>query len=240
MSTLKAINLVHPTSVTNNITLDSSGNVTLVNDLNLTSHPLAGTPVAGTVEYDGVSLFFTSQLTQRGLVPNMQFYCLNTAYAGANSTATQSIFCLTNGVTLSSSTMYGFEMSATLLKTAGTTSHTFRTLFGGTATLNHILYDARVNCTPNVIGTYGGSSNQQGVTANVATVITTTGALTSANTYWTGLVKGVVSINSGGTFHPQYSLSAAPGGAYTTQVGSYFAIWPIGAAGANVNIGTWS
>jgi hypothetical protein len=213
---------------------------TTIPPLDFTSGTSLTTALAGAMEYDGNTLMFTPKGTERGLVPGMQFYCLNTAYAGANSTATQSIFGLTNGVTLSSSTMYEFEMSVTLLKTAGTTSHTFRTLFGGTATLNHILYDARVNCTPNVIGTYGGSSNQQGVTANVATVITTTGALTSANTYWSGLVKGVVSINSGGTFHPQYSLSVAPGGAYTTQVGSYFAIWPIGAAGSNVNIGTWS
>lgn len=213
---------------------------TTIPPLDFTSGTSLTTALAGAMEYDGNTLMFTPKGTQRGLVPGMQLYCLNTAYAGANSTATQSIFGLTNGVTLSNSTMYGFEMSATLLKTAGTTSHTFRTLFGGTATLNHILYDARVNCTPNVIGTYSASSNQQGVTANVATVITTTGALTSANTYWTGLVKGVVSIATGGTFHPQYSLSAAPGGAYTTQVGSYFAIWPIGAAGSNVNIGTWS
>lgn len=213
---------------------------TTIPPLDFTSGTSLTTALAGAMEYDGNTLMFTPKGTERGLVPGMQFYCLNTAYAGANSTATQSIFGLTNGVTLSSSTMYEFEMSVTLLKTAGTTSHTFRTLFGGTATLNHILYDARVNCTPNVIGTYGGSSNQQGVTANVATVITTTGALTSANTYWSGLLKGVVSINAGGTFHPQYSLSAAPGGAYTTQVGSYFAIWPIGPSGSNVNIGTWS
>lgn len=198
------------------------------------------TATAGAMEYDGNTLMFTPKGTERGLVPGMQFYCLNTGFAGANSTANQSIFGLTNGVTLSGSTMYAFEMEATLLKTAGTTSHTFRTLFGGTATLNHILYDARVNCVPNVIGTYGGSSNQQSVTGNVATALTTTGALTSANTYWSGLVKGVVSINAGGTFHPQYSLSAAPGGAYTTQVGSYFAIWPIGASGSNVSVGTWS
>lgn len=208
--------------------------------IELTAGTNLTTASAGAMEYDGNTLMFTPKGTQRGLVPGMQFYCLNTAYAGANSTATQSIFGLTNGVTLSGSTMYAFEMEATLLKTAGTTSHTFRTLFGGTATLNHILYDARVNCVPNVIGTYGGSSNQQGVTGNVATALTTTGALTSANTYWSGLVKGVVSVNAGGTFHPQYSLSAAPGGAYTTQVGSYFAIWPIGASGSNVSVGTWS
>lgn len=208
--------------------------------IKMTSGTNLTTATAGAMEYDGNTLMFTPKGTQRGLVPGMQFFCLNTAFVGANSTATQSIFGLTNGVTLSDSTIYAFEMEATLLKTAGTTSHTVRILFGGTATLNSILYDARVNCAPAGLGTYAGSASQQGVTANVATVITTTGTLPTANVYWTGLIKGVVSVNVGGTFHPQYSLSAAPGGAYTTQVGSYFAIWPIGASGSNVSVGTWS
>jgi hypothetical protein len=52
-------------------------------------------------------------------------------------------------------------------------------------------------------------------------------------------VAGTVSVNVGGTFIPQYTLSAAPGGAYTTTAGSYVLIYPIGASGANVNVGTW-
>jgi len=35
-------------------------------------------------------------------------------------------------------------------------------------------------------------------------------------------------------------LSAAPGGAYTTAIGSYFLIYPISASGANVSVGTWA
>ena len=49
-----------------------------------------------------------------------------------------------------------------------------------------------------------------------------------------------LSVNAGGTFIPQYSLSAAPGGAYTSQPGSYFLIYPVGASGANVSVGTWA
>jgi hypothetical protein len=51
---------------------------------------------------------------------------------------------------------------------------------------------------------------------------------------------GTVSINAGGTFIPQYTLSAAPGGAYSTASGSYIRINPLSASGAATNVGTWS
>ena len=46
--------------------------------------------------------------------------------------------------------------------------------------------------------------------------------------------------DAGGTFIPQYQLSAAPGGAYTTQIGSYFKLSPLGVSGSNTSIGTWA
>lgn len=68
-----------------------------------------------------------------------------------------------------------------------------------------------------------------------ASTISTTGLVYSAD------ASGILQcINAGGTFIPQYQLSAAPGGAYTTAIGSYFLIYPIGAAGNNTNIGTWA
>ena len=54
------------------------------------------------------------------------------------------------------------------------------------------------------------------------------------------MLKGTMSIGTGGTIIPQYALSAAPGGAYTTQIGSYFKAWPIGASGTNINVGSWA
>ena len=52
--------------------------------------------------------------------------------------------------------------------------------------------------------------------------------------------SGTVSVNAGGTFIPQYSLSAAPGGAYTTAAGSYMKISPLSASGSATNIGGWA
>jgi hypothetical protein len=65
-------------------------------------------------------------------------------------------------------------------------------------------------------------------------------ATTATSLFISARITGTVSVNVGGTFIPQYTLSAAPGGAYTTSAGSYFAIWPIGSSGSNTSIGTWA
>ena len=167
-------------------------------------------------------------------------YQLNTAYAGANATGAQSLFGV--GVTLTSSTIYQIEAVFALSKTAGTTAHLFSLSFGGTATLNNIGYS--------IIDFSGSSSftagNTAGGVAEFGMFIQTASATqinsfsTSTTYYQTYLLKGTVSINAGGTFIPQYTLSAAPGGAYTTQIGSYITLTPIGAAGSNVNVGGWA
>jgi hypothetical protein len=66
------------------------------------------------------------------------------------------------------------------------------------------------------------------------------GSINTASVVYVHKGWGTVSVNAGGTFIPQYTLSTAPGGAYTTAIGSYLSIWPIGAAGANTSVGTWA
>ena len=204
--------------------------------LALTSNTLTGSPGAGQLEYNGTIFAATPASTQRGIVPTEQFFALNSGLAGANATGAQSIFGV--GVTLSASTQYEFEMIVAMAKTAGTTSHNYSIGFGGTATLNNIAYDwmqqqSATNFLP------GSASMISGFTQTAASTTINT-ALTTAGSYIWYMVKGTVSINAGGTFIPQYTLSAAPGGAYTTQAGSYIKIKPIGASGANVSVGTWA
>jgi len=112
--------------------------------------------------------------------------------------------------------------------------------FGGTATTNNILwYNHYTN-----VGIAGALSNATATHAIGATIVTTgaagTNGITTATITFIHKGFGTVSIANGGTFIPQYTLSAAPGGAYTTTAGSYFLIYPIGAAGANINVGTWA
>lgn len=172
-----------------------------------------------------------------GRVPAEQYYRLNTTVVGANATGAQAVLGV--GVTLAGSTVYQFEGLYVMSKSAGTTSYTMSTLFGGTATLNNIGYlILRYYDTAAFLGTNNAPAAM--AYAQVATAVTTMTGSTTASTYHILSLRGTVSVNAGGTFIPQYSLSAAPGGAFTTQIGSYFKISPLSASGANTNIGTWA
>jgi hypothetical protein len=192
----------------------------------------------GMIEYNGTAFYGTPQGTQRGLMPSAQYFRLNAGLVGADSTSAQGIFGVS--VTLTGSTVYEFEGLYLLSKTSGTTSHAVMFNFGGTATINNIggFVDQQfASSSFDVPSLNAGNHGIAGFVNNSVVAIYTS---TSATQYHTVLVKGTVSINAGGTLRPQYTLSAAPGGAYTTVAGSYFNIYPIGASGSNTSIGTWA
>lgn len=174
----------------------------------------------------------------KGAVPAEQLYRLNSTLVGSNATGAQSFLGV--GVTLVGSTVYQFEAVICMNKTAGTTSYTMSALFGGTATINNINYSLSATAD---LSSYIPVSAPAGVTQMYIQVATATAirpASSAASLYLQWVFKGTVSINAGGTFIPQYSLSAAPGGAFTVQQGSYFKISPLGASGSNTSIGSWA
>jgi len=193
------------------------------------------TASVGTFESDGKVPYFTPQGLERGVVPGMQYYRLNSALTGANATGAQSLFGV--GVTLSASTVYAFESVFPMSKTAGTTSHTLTISFGGTATVNNIAYFyQRTGNTTSLATVSTISVIQYGQTTSLAVAT----GVNDAGLYMAMRMSGTVSVNAGGTFIPQYSASVAPGGAYTVASGSYFLIYPVGTAGSNTSVGTWS
>lgn len=219
------------------VIIDGTNGITSPEPFVLTSGTLSSPAVAGQTEYDGKVFYQTPQGTQRGVVPGAQFFRLDSALAGANVNTAQSVLGV--GVTLSSSTVYAFEAVYALSKAAGTTSHSVGLGFGGTATINNIAYAGILASNSSAFTTDGTGA----IGVYVQTAANTTfsnGASTAATLFRTYTLKGTVSVNAGGTFIPQYTLSAAPGGAYSTAAGSYFLIYPIGASGANVNVGTWA
>lgn len=207
-----------------------------MSQLVLKSDPLQ-TAAAGVIEYDGKVFYGTPSSTQRGVIPDAQFYRLNANLAGANVATAQDVFGV--GVTLSASTVYAFDALYFLSKTAGTTSHTIGVGFAGSATINNIIYTGSLpGATTGV--TSGVDTTPASIFGTTVSNTTMTPANATANNLRVFGIKGTVSINAGGTFIPQYTLSAAPGGAYSTVAGSYFLIYPIGASGSNINVGTWA
>jgi hypothetical protein len=246
---LKTTQIQEPSSAIVNLTLDSSGGVTNGGTSTLVAGTTSVAPIkftsgtnltsasAGALEYDGKVIYGTPQGSQRGVILDAQYYRLNSDLAGANVSTAQSIFGV--GVTLSASTVYTFETTVILIKSAGTTSHNISFGFGGTATVNNILYELYTGginqaALPVVTDTFSYS------TISTASATAITGAITTANRIQSTRIFGTVSINAGGTFIPQYTVSNAPGGAYSTVAGCYFNIYPIGASGANTSVGTWA
>lgn len=204
----------------------------------LTADTLLGTtPAIGAVEFDGKAFYNTAQGTQRGIIPGAQFFRLESNLAGANVNTVQSVFNVS--VTLSTSTIYAFEAVYYFNKTAGTTSHTLGIGYGGSATLNSVLWGGLSFDGVTVLPTRASSGTSQVASASAANLVVTGANATAAVTAFIS-IKGIVSINGGGTFTPQYTLSAAPGGAYSTMANSYFLIYPIGASGANISVGAWA
>jgi len=207
----------------------SNAPLTLQSGTNLT------TAAAGAVEYDGKVLYSTP--VARGVSPSMMFYRLNAGLAGANNTTDQKIFGV--GVTLQASTVYAFQYTFTVTKTAGANTHNFGLSFGGTATINNILYMGLLSSIT-ATSPPTGNTITSNVTINSMSNHNAVFNIATASRVLSFTLSGTVSINAGGTFIPQYTLSAAPGGAYTTVAGSYFAIWPIGASGSATTVGPWA
>lgn len=127
-----------------------------------------------------------------------------TSNAGyTNNNTVQSWFSSGGSLTVPGSTSYEFE--GLLLQTNGTTSHTVGLSFGGTATLTSIAYIAMASA--GLVNATVTAQNTTMVTQAANTVVTA--AITTAGTQI--LVKGIVRINAGGTFIPQFTFSAAPG-----------------------------
>jgi hypothetical protein len=163
--------------------------------------------------------------------PTMLTYRLNSDLAGANVATAQKVFGV--GVTLESNTLYQFSAEFGIYRTAGGTSHTIGFGFGGTATLNNIEYAFTTN---EVTGQFPTLASVQNASIVITAANTTISAVTSvASKSYSIVIFGTVSVNAGGTFIPQYTTSAAPGGAYTTVAGSYMTLTPI-----NSITGTWA
>jgi hypothetical protein len=212
-------------------TLDAG--TTAIPAIKFTSGTNLTTADAGAWEYNGSVPFFTPSGTQRGLVPAMQFFRLNANLAGINGTGTQNVFG--KSATVSSSTVYRFNAFITLNKTAGSYSHTLTFSIGGSAVFNTSnwggIITSNASALPTALALVGRSTSNS---------LTATAAITTAAWNITLQVFGTISVATGGTFNLNYALSAAPGGAYSTIIGSCIELWPVGATGADINVGTWA
>jgi hypothetical protein len=204
--------------------------------ISLTAGTVLAAPSAGALEYDGTAMYSSVAASQRGVLPSESFIAQSLDYVATNSNSAQQVFdaTATGAITLVGSTAYMFEAVYYISRSAGTTSHTLSTLFGGTATFTSITYLAETTSTTgNTLGTVSR------IYGTGATALVVTAASTSATENITVVLKGMIRTNASGTLIPQIRYSAAPGGAPTIVKNSYFRLTPVGNSSV-LSVGNWS
>jgi hypothetical protein len=205
------------------------------------------TPAAGAFEFDGTAFYATAVANARQQLDAEQYTIATNDSATYNNTGldtasaaavfTSAMGGSANGaITLVAGKTYAFEGQYILTNT-GTTSHTWATLFGGTATLTSILYSIFGLSSTSSAPATGGLTGY----GTAATAVVATAASTSATENVTIQFNGVLTVNAGGTLIPQMQASARPGASGTPGVvvkkGSYFRVWEMAGTGT---LGNWS
>lgn len=178
------------------------------------------TNVSGAVEFDGI-VFYSTTASGRGVSPSIMFARQTSDHPLSDNNTAQNAFSSSLDTwNLQSSTTYWME--GEFYTTHGATSHAISIGFAGTATLTSISYSALTWVT---------AVNVQGTAQNSVLIQTTSAtALNFAGSNGQEIIKfsGFVSVNDGGTFIPQITYSAAPGGSPAMKAGSYIRFTPMG------------
>lgn len=151
---------------------------------------------------------------------------INTAQQAFNATAA-------GALTVSALTTYEFEAVYYITNT-GTTSHTWATLFGGTATFTSLAYT--VDAYTAVGNTLTALSSLYIISA-AATVVTAASVSATENVVMK--LKGFLRVNGAGTIIPGVKLSAATTGTEKMLANSFFRCWPVG-SNTVTTVGAWS
>lgn len=158
-------------------------------------------------------------------------YIADGTRVGSNSTSAQTILGV--GITLPSNFAFEYTLGLRATKSAGTTLHDFQVNFNGSAVITgacrHAMY-------------YDATSAETRVShGDAMSDLLGPAGINTASRFINYVERGVVEIGAGGTLHPRYNLSAAPGGAYTIAQRAYMTIRPLVSYTSGVlNEGPWA
>lgn len=211
-----------------------AGSGTAASKPTLTSGTVLTTPEAGAIEYFAPGLYFGLAASCRAVVAAWM-WARNTAdfTLSTVNTAQRWLQAANDTLTLpGGNTTYEFELLYAAEGLGGTT-RTTGMLFGGTATIGSIRYQAMIQTgAANALGTTQSTKMCAAATNQVLNATAATAA------EWIR-AWGLITITTTGTLIPQIQWSANPTGTPVCKQNSYFRIRPIGADSAAA-IGNWA
>jgi len=189
--------------------------------------------VGGSVEWDGVTAYFTpiaAGTGGHGLLPSRFFYGLSANRTlAAGITTAQSLFNV--GLPLAGSTTYEIEIQAQLSITdSASTANTLSAILNFSSTPTSVdasLYSGN--------GATSATNIFAGATPTAASITIST---TSAQTV-SLLIKGIVRTNAATTFTPQVILSSGVSIVFTANRNSFVKVTPIGSSTVQA-VGAWA
>lgn len=228
-----ASNNVPSLSTTLPLGINLAASTTATGSAVIASGTIQTTPAAGSIEYDGKVPYLTPNASNRGALSTYHHLTLQADITGSNANTAQAVFAglgTVSKVTLNSNTVYHLEAAYEIDISAPGGSYSINLSWTGTATLTAFgaFYSSRNAATATIGSVYCNQTN---------TAASTLATNPSTNGYNAILVRGVVIVNAGGTFQPNFILSSAVG-TPTVKAGSYVRLWP--ASSGATYVGNWS
>ena len=217
-----------------------AGNAT-TNPITLTSGSLRTSAAAGGFEYDGVTAYFTPSDAQRGVIPAMQIYIPNANVAYSNTTSLQSMFGLTNGVSVTANTRYMYRICGTIRKSSSSTAamqYAMDVNNGATIQRHYYLVNPCPASTQTAVTTATMMSNY--LTSGFGTAVTVTGSLSVSAGFYNFIIDGEIEILTSGQINPLVGFTGTLGTSSYIEAGSSMQIWPVGNITGNTSVGNWS
>lgn len=191
-------------------------------------------PNDGAIERDPQVFYGSTANNLRGVIPCESYYVLREDRQLLSSVVAQEFF--PSYVNLLAGTTYVFEAHITMERSAGTTSHQIRSLFGGTATYSKVRYTVSATVLNNVSACVMTS-------IELPTQIAITPANAVASEINVFKYNGLISVLTSGTFYLQFNYTVAPNGSGLgpiVQSESWMYIKPIGSETFVRNEGGWT
>ena len=187
---------------------------------------------AGALEYTTNVPYFTPTNGSRAVSLCAHVAVVDSDKTGTNGTAVQNIFpAAFDTLTVDGSTTYLFELFLNVDNGATTTTKALA-FDAGTCTYTSFRYWAT---SQNVaINTTGTTQSSLHVNTAAVTVVLATGI-----TAWYIYAKGIMRVNAGGTFIPQFKYSADPTGTVLIRKDSYMTLTPLG-TNTLASVGAWA
>ena len=192
--------------------------------------------------YANTLSLFTSYNSASTRLFGSHYVLVNNSYTLANSSTSQTL--LPSGMTTlttTANTWYRFNGLFYLSKSAGATAHFAAVGFASSTNIsnmtNRVLSNDNDSSTTKYLSTI--SDNYIGGTGNTA-ITSTSSPMTAINQRIWFSMDGTFSTSTAGTLIPTIAFSAAPGGTYTVNVGSYFNVIPMGSTNGgtgNLSVG---